>query len=219
LYAVARNGNPFIYRAQGGGGMKPLHISWRGGEIPIYDVTFDVVLHTRGTDFNLYRNEWDKRGEGCLTENDSPLLMQIAGELLGKDTGVSMVSVRNYDLTMYGAATYSESFVKHVVFQACRDAGYTLVYQPRQLEETYALLRVSGHDHPLIVARVLGASLKHWWSYDVRRKPYVLRFEGSISRVRDLLADLGWLAIDLFLATGRRLESKIVRGFRKIAKR
>ncbi len=89
---------------------------------------FDNPLHTRGTDFRLTRNEWDKLGEGIFAAADTPLLKSIARALFSPRSGVEWFDVTNYTLRIRGSMAVSDVYVSGLLATACLGNGFTDVY-------------------------------------------------------------------------------------------
>jgi len=140
---------------------KLLHIVSTFSGLPsITQVEVDELLHTRGSDFTVFRNKYDVEGADVLGEQDRPLLRMINDHLMADEhCGVEYVEVKKYELRIHHSTAVSPDYVLEVVREACRDGGYQLIEEPRQPGPVSRGLRVSELDSPLLVLMVLWRSI------------------------------------------------------------
>lgn len=89
------------------------------------DVHFAVVLHHRGTDFHLYKNQWDK-GSFTFQPGDSAILRVLVAALMDDESGVHHLEVKNYTLRIDRSIAVSEDDLRARITAALRRLGKPL---------------------------------------------------------------------------------------------
>lgn len=132
------------------------------------DVDVDVLLHRRGSDFTIYRNEYATRGASVVGERDSLLLCSIVYDLMADEkAGVESVSFENYSIKVRHSPVVPTGYVNQIIEDSCRREGYVPIEGMRDLDSFYRGLRVSELDSPGVIARVL------WRSIAARAKSFL----------------------------------------------
>lgn len=85
-------------------------------------VSFVQAVHNRGTDFKVYKNNYDRDGGLAYDPRDTDYLRLILQALMANDAGVVYVGVTNYTLTINVSPAADIDEVKARIIGACKRA-------------------------------------------------------------------------------------------------
>jgi len=112
---------------------KLLHMLMTYSYIGYTHIEVDDLLHTRGTDFSIYRNEFAARGADVVGEKDTDLLQMIVFELMtNRHSGVESMRVENYRLEIRHSRAVTGEYVLGLAANAAKDAGYAVSFETRK---------------------------------------------------------------------------------------
>jgi hypothetical protein len=80
---------------------------------------FNVLLHKRGSDWWVYKNQWDKADLGALflldDESDTELIQLLVSSLMADDTGVYSIMVTPYTLKVFKSAAVDDQSIVDII--------------------------------------------------------------------------------------------------------
>ena len=101
----------------------PLDIVVRLDSIHRAYVDFNVALHHRGSDFNLYKNNYDGSNGDIFQASDTDFFRVLVTSLMSDDAGVTGIDVRNYSLLIHLSRAVSVEDLAARITAACKRAN------------------------------------------------------------------------------------------------
>ena len=88
------------------------------------NVDFSAVLHMRGTDFTIFRNQYIAEGDQIFDDSDNDTFKAIIRALMSDEAGVEKIHVRNFSLILVKSSAVLDDDIIRLIADAIRSVGH-----------------------------------------------------------------------------------------------